>query len=58
MPNLLPYHIAELTLEHALTIMQELTHWLVQSGIGYTEFSAALRPNKGSKCPETTGIKI
>lgn len=37
-------HDAETTLEHILKIMQELTSWLVKSGIGHSEFSAALRP--------------
>lgn len=37
-------HDAETTLEHVLKIMNELTKWLVKSGIGHSEFSAALRP--------------
>ena len=37
-------HEADTTLEHALVVMQELTHWLVKSGIGHTEFSAVLKP--------------
>ncbi|ONG40595.1 hypothetical protein BKE30_07200 [Alkanindiges hydrocarboniclasticus] len=37
-------HEAETTLEHALMIMQELARWLIKSGIGYTEFSAVLKP--------------
>lgn len=35
---------AESTLECTLQIMNELVHWMVKSGIGYSEFSAALRP--------------
>ncbi len=37
-------HEAETTLEHAVIIMQELARWLIKSGIGYTEFSAVLKP--------------
>lgn len=37
-------HNTEITLEHVLKIMEELTQWLVRSGIGHTDFSAALRP--------------
>ncbi|QER39192.1 hypothetical protein F2A31_05535 [Acinetobacter suaedae] len=37
-------HNTETTLEHVLDIMPELIRWLVKSGIGYSEFSAALRP--------------
>lgn len=37
-------HEAETTLEHSLIIMQELARWLIKSGIGYTEFSAVLKP--------------
>ena len=32
------------TLEYTLKVMGELTHWLVKSGIGYSEFSNAIRP--------------
>lgn len=32
------------TLEYTLKVMGELTHWLVKSGIGYGEFSNAIRP--------------
>lgn len=31
------------TLEYTLKVMSELVHWLVKSGIGYAEFSMALR---------------
>ena len=34
---------AESTLESTLQVMNELVHWMVKSGIGYAEFSAALR---------------
>lgn len=37
-------HNAETTLEHVLNIMPKLVYWLIKSGVGYTEFSAALRP--------------
>ena len=37
-------HNAETTLEHVLNIMPKLIYWLIKSGVGYTEFSAALRP--------------
>lgn len=37
-------HEAETTLEHALIVMQELARWLIKSGVGYTEFSAVLKP--------------
>ncbi|MGK9155824.1 DUF6502 family protein [Acinetobacter radioresistens] len=36
-------HDAETTLDHTLNIMQELVQWLVKSGIGYTEFTSALK---------------
>ncbi|TCM59274.1 hypothetical protein EC844_1463 [Acinetobacter calcoaceticus] len=32
------------TLESVLSIMQELTGWMVKSGVGYTEFTSALKP--------------
>ena len=35
---------AESTLEYTLQVMNQLVHWMVKSGIGYAEFSAALRP--------------
>lgn len=37
-------HDAETTLEHVLNIMPKLVYWLIKSGVGYTEFAAALRP--------------
>lgn len=37
-------HDADTTLEHVLSVMSELSAWLIRSGIGYTEFSAALKP--------------
>lgn len=37
-------HESEVTLESALEIMRVLMPLLVRSGIGYSEFSAALRP--------------
>lgn len=36
-------HQAETTLEHVMSIMPELIHWLVKSGIGYNEFTATLK---------------
>lgn len=36
-------HDTETTLEHAISIMPELVHWLIKAGVGYTEFSAALK---------------
>lgn len=44
MQDSLIFHNTEITLEHVLKIMEELTQWLVRSGIGHTDFSAALRP--------------
>lgn len=35
---------SEQNLEAALLIIEQLVPWLVRSGIGYTEFSAALKP--------------
>lgn len=35
---------SSLELQHVLMVMEHLTQWLVRSGIGYTEFSAALKP--------------
>lgn len=32
------------TLHHVLKIMESMVAWLIQSGIGYNEFSAALKP--------------
>lgn len=39
-----PSNDATSTLESVMGIMQELTAWLVKSGVGYTEFSTALKP--------------
>ncbi|ENU29303.1 hypothetical protein F991_02865 [Acinetobacter sp. CIP-A165] len=36
-------HDTETTLEHVVTIMPQLIHWLIKSGIGYNEFTAALK---------------
>ncbi|MBP8005947.1 MAG: hypothetical protein KAZ18_03510 [Acinetobacter sp.] len=36
-------HDTETTLEHVVTIMPQLIHWLVKSGIGYNEFTVALK---------------
>lgn len=33
----------ETTLEHVISIMPQLIHWLIKSGIGYSEFTAALK---------------
>lgn len=32
------------TLEHVVSIMEVLTDWLVNSGVGYNDFSTAIRP--------------
>ncbi|ENW22030.1 hypothetical protein F4U02_12120 [Acinetobacter haemolyticus] len=36
-------HDTETTLEHVVSIMPQLIHWLIKSGIGYNEFSTALK---------------
>ncbi|MDO7410841.1 hypothetical protein Q5X48_03330 [Acinetobacter baumannii] len=36
-------HDTEKTLEHVMSIMPELIYWLIKSGIGYNEFSTALK---------------
>ncbi|QXA09568.1 hypothetical protein I6L27_08575 [Acinetobacter pittii] len=36
-------HDTETTLEHAISIMPELVHWLIKAGVGYNEFSTALK---------------
>ncbi len=36
-------HDTETTLEHAVSMMPELVHWLIKAGVGYSEFSAALK---------------
>lgn len=36
-------HDTETTLEHAINIMPELVRWLIKTGIGYNEFSTALK---------------
>ena len=35
---------AETTLESIVPMMQHIAHWLIHSGIGYTDFVAALKP--------------
>lgn len=41
--DLLLSHDTETTLEHVVSIMPQLIHWLIKSGIGYSEFSIALK---------------
>lgn len=36
-------HNSETTLEHVVSIMPQLIHWLIKSGVGYSEFSTALK---------------
>lgn len=36
-------HDTETTLEHVVSIMPQLIHWLIKSGIGYNEFTTALK---------------
>ncbi|MDC4538474.1 DUF6502 family protein [Acinetobacter baumannii] len=36
-------HDAETTLEHVISIMPTLVHWLIKAGVGYNEFSTALK---------------
>ncbi|MDH0032591.1 MULTISPECIES: hypothetical protein [unclassified Acinetobacter] len=36
-------HDTETTLEHVVSIMPQLIHWLIKSGIGYSEFTTALK---------------
>jgi hypothetical protein len=36
-------HDTETTLEHVISIMPQLIHWLIKSGIGYNEFTTALK---------------
>lgn len=40
----LPTNDAEFNLQQVLLLMNHLTQWLVRSGVGYMEFSAALKP--------------
>lgn len=40
----LPSNDAEFHLKQVLLLMNQLTQWLVHSGVGYMEFSAALKP--------------
>ena len=35
---------AETTLENIVPMMQQLARWLIHSGVGYTDFAAALKP--------------
>ncbi|CAI3115126.1 hypothetical protein MWMV8_MWMV8_02943 [Acinetobacter calcoaceticus] len=36
-------HDTETTLEHVVSIMPPLIHWLIKSGVGYSEFTTALK---------------
>ncbi|MBJ9984723.1 hypothetical protein IAE19_04610 [Acinetobacter sp. S40] len=36
-------HDTETTLEHVISIIPQLIHWLIRSGIGYTEFATGLK---------------
>lgn len=36
-------HNTETTLEHVVSIMPQLIHWLIKSGVGYSEFTTALK---------------
>ncbi len=36
-------HDTETTLEHVVNIMPQLVHWLIKSGVGYSEFTTALK---------------
>ena len=40
----LPTNDAEFNLKQVLVLMNYLSQWLIRSGVGYTEFSAALKP--------------
>jgi len=40
----LPTNDAEFNLQQILLLMNHLTKWLIRSGLGYTEFAAALKP--------------
>lgn len=40
----LPKNDTEFNLQQILLLMNYLTKWLIHSGVGYTEFSAALKP--------------
>ena len=40
----LPTNDAEFNLQQVLLLMNDLTEWLIRSGVGYMEFSAALKP--------------
>ncbi len=40
----LPTNDAEFNLKQVLALMDYLSQWLIRSGVGYTEFSAALKP--------------
>ena len=39
-----PTNDTEFNLQQVLLLMNHLTKWLIRSGVGYTEFSAALKP--------------
>jgi len=36
-------HASETTLEHVINIMPQLVNWLISAGVGYSEFSTALK---------------
>lgn len=40
----LPTNDAEFNLQQVLGLMNDLSMWLIRSGVGYTEFTAALKP--------------
>ncbi len=42
--NKLPLNDAQFNLQQVLLLMNYLTEWLIRSGVGYTEFTAALKP--------------
>lgn len=40
----LPTNDADFNLQQVLVLMNHLSQWLIRSGVGYTEFTAALKP--------------
>lgn len=42
--NNLPKNDAEFNLQQVLLVMNYLSQWLIRSGVGYSEFAAALKP--------------
>lgn len=40
----LPSNDAEFNLQQILLMMNQISQWLIRSGVGYTEFAAALKP--------------